>query len=118
MACLPADRQEASLSHRPLLMGGIIAVQCFRSTQSGAYWIGSLQDLPAAYRPARARLTRIRQRGGLPPAAGAGSAFPTQVREANTRRRSGWRPWPRPAVSEFTRHALGAGRVEHVRLSA
>jgi hypothetical protein len=32
MACLPADRQEASLSHRPLLMGGIIAGQCFRST--------------------------------------------------------------------------------------
>src|SRR3954454_12983563 len=41
MACLPADRQEASLSHHPLLMGGIIADQCFRSTSSGLSRIGS-----------------------------------------------------------------------------
>src|SRR3954454_14433671 len=42
MACLPADRQEASLSHHPLLMGGIIADQCFRSTSSGLSRIGSM----------------------------------------------------------------------------
>src|SRR3954451_6437813 len=36
MACLPADRRGASLSHRPLLMGGIIAAQCFRPCLTSA----------------------------------------------------------------------------------
>jgi hypothetical protein len=45
MACLPADRQEASLSHHPWLMGGIIADQCFRSTLSGMSRIGSLAEI-------------------------------------------------------------------------